>query len=266
MRRLVLAVLVCAAITGFAAPVVRADGDPASDVLYFQDVFLPYVAPSTTVAAQLTSTVAAANKAGFRIKVAVIGTAQDLGSVPSLFNQPTIYAHFLGVELRQFYTQRLLVVMPSGFGVYNNGRPTGKETAALATVKIASPDSDGLTTAATAAVVKLRATIAGNKKPPVPPTVAALRASGTKGKPVALRYRVYDKSSRTREVIRVYGPAYLLFATITRPYAKAKPRRTTTVTWLIPKDLTAGKMQFCVLAQDTTATKAKQAAPQSKSL
>jgi hypothetical protein len=152
-------VLLATALAGVGAGLSRADGDPASDVLYFQDVFLPYTAPSAGAAQQLKTTVAAANKAGFRIKVAVIQSAQDLGSVPSLFNRQDLYARFLGTELKTFYTQRLLVVMPAGFGIYDNGKPVDAEKSALAGVTIAGPDSDSLTNAATAAVQKLRSAI-----------------------------------------------------------------------------------------------------------
>jgi hypothetical protein len=257
MRKLALLTIVCAVLVGAVAQAGLADGDPASDVLYFQDVFLPYQAPAQAVASQLTSTVAAANKAGLRIKVAVIGTAQDLGSIPSLFNQPTTYAHFLGVELKLFYTSRLLVVMPAGFGIYNNGRPTSKETAALATVKIATTDSDGLTQAATTAVQTLQKTIGVQRGSGKGPTVTAMPSSGHKGQTVALRYRVYSPSGRSRETVRVYGPGYLLFATITTRLAKAKPKRTTAVKWNVPADLQTTKLQFCVLAQDAHGNQSK---------
>ena len=115
MRRLapLTIVVALAALAGLATS-ARADGDPASDVLYFQDVYLPYAKPAAEGAARLTSTVAAANKAGFRIKVAVIQAEQDLGSVPSLFNRQDLYARFLGAELKTFYSQRLVIVMPAG--------------------------------------------------------------------------------------------------------------------------------------------------------
>src|SRR5207248_5654461 len=116
MRKALLIALAVAALGGLTSPAARADGDPASDVLYFQDVFLPYAKPSADASKQLGTTVAAANKAGFRIKVAVIRSEQDLGSVPSLFNRQDIYARFLGTELKLFYTGRLLVVMPAGYG------------------------------------------------------------------------------------------------------------------------------------------------------
>ena len=257
MRRITLIAVVVMAVAGLISGAARADGDPASDVLYFQDVFLPYAAPSTSVAAQLTSTVAGANKGGFRIKVAVIGNAQDLGSVPSLFGQPSVYAHFLGVELQQFYTQRLLIVMPAGFGIYNNGRPTTKESAALATIKLTSTNSDGLTQAATAAVQKLEKTIGASKGSGKPPTVMAIASTGQKGQTATLRYRVYAPSGRSREIVRVYGPAYLLFATITTHLAKAKPKRTAAVKWSVPADLQTTKLQFCVLAQDAHGVQSK---------
>jgi hypothetical protein len=258
MRRVLLLTLTVASLAGLTTSTARADGDPASDVLYFQDVFLPYAKPSADVANQLTSTVAAANRGGFRIKVAVIASEQDLGSVPSLFNRQDIYAHFLGAELKTFYAQRLLVVMPAGFGVYDNGKPVDADKAALAGTTIGSPDPDGLTNAATAAVKKLRQTFGtGSRKDTTPPVVSALPSSGAKGKTAVLRYSVYDASGKSREIVRVYGPAYLLFATISTGLAKAKPRRTRSVTWKVPAELETTKLRFCVLAQDPTGNQSK---------
>ncbi len=258
MRKLAVLALALAALAGLVTPAARADGDPASDILYFQDVFLPYVKPSADAAKQLTAAVAAANKAGFRIKVAVIASEQDLGSIPSLFNRQDLYARFLGTELKTFYTQRLLVVMPAGFGIYDNGKPTDAEKAALAGITIDSPDPDGLTKAATAAVQKLRQTIGtGSHTDRTPPTVSALPSSGRKGKTATLRYTVYDASGKSREVVRVYGPANQLFGTITTRLAKAKPKRTSSVVWKVPADLGTTKLQFCVLAQDPTGNQSK---------
>jgi hypothetical protein len=250
-------VLALACVAGFASS-ARADGDPASDVLYFQDVFLPYVKPSADVGAKLTSTVAAANKAGFRIKVAVIQAEQDLGSVPSLFNRQDLYARFLGAELKTFYSQRLLIVMPAGFGIYDGGKSVDQEKSVLAGITIASPSSDDLTNAANEAVEKLRSAIGGGKrKDAVAPTVRALASTGTKGKPAKLRYTVYDASGKAREIVRVYGPAYLLFASIPTKLGKAKPKHSTSVTWKVPADLTEKSLRFCVLAQDATGNQSK---------
>jgi hypothetical protein len=258
MRRLRPVLLAAAALACLAVQPARADGDPASDVLYFQDVFLPYVKPSADAAAKLTAAVAAAGKAGFRIKVAVVASEQDLGSVPSLFNRSDIYARFLGTELKAFYTQRLLVVMPSGFGAYNNGKPTDAEKTALAGVPIASPDPDGLTSAATAAVQKLRATLGKRSgKDSIPPSVSALASTGKKGKTATLRFTVYDASGKSREIVRVYGPSYLLFASISTRFGKAKPRQKLSVVWKVPADLETAKLRFCVLAEDKAGNQSK---------
>ena len=259
MRRLApLTLLVAVAALAGLATSARADGDPASDVLYFQDVYLPYAKPAAEAAAKLTSTVAAANKAGFRIKVAVIQAEQDLGSVPSLFDRQDLYARFLGAELKTFYAQRLLIVMPAGFGIYDGGKATDADRAALAGVTIASPSPDDLTAAATSAVEMLRQAIGGGKrKDSTAPTVRALPSTGAKGKAAKLRYTVYDGSGKSREIVRVYGPAFLLFTSISTRVATAKPKRTSSVTWKVPADLTEKSLRFCVLAQDPTGNQSK---------
>src|SRR5436190_2202468 len=96
--------------------VALADGDPASDVLLFQNVFLPYSAPSPSVSGQLGGAVAAAKANGLPLKVAVIASPTDLGSVGALFNNPGTYARFLEQELALRARQRLIVVMPRGYG------------------------------------------------------------------------------------------------------------------------------------------------------
>ena len=257
MRKALVLALVLAAVAGLATA-ARADGDPASDVLYFQDVFLPYAKPSSGAAKQLESAVAAANKAGLRIKVAVIQSEQDLGSVPSLFNRQDLYARFLGAELKLFYTQRLLVVMPAGFGIYDNGKPVDAEKAALADVQISSASPDDLTAAAAAAVQKLRQAIGTrSRKDPTAPVIKALVSSGAKGKTATLRYTVYDASGKSRQIVRVYGPALLLFTTITTRFTKAKPKQTVAVKWKVPADLSTTSLQFCVLAQDPSGNQSK---------
>ncbi len=262
MTRRLFLVLAAGAILSSPAAGARADGDPASDVLYFQDVFLPYTAPSPDLAAELRSAVAASNRAGLRLKVAVVATEQDLGSIPSLFNQQSLYARFLGTELRTFYTHRLLVVMPAGVGIYDNGLPVAKEQAALAEVTIGSSDPDGLTKAAIDAVARLRAAVGSSaSKDVTAPAVRAVAATGSKGKAATLRYRVFDAGGRSREVVRVYGPSYLLFATIVRPFAKAKPQRSTSVVWNVPADLETTKLRFCVLAQDPAGNQRTSCAP-----
>jgi len=121
----------------------RANGDPASDVLPFQQVFLPYEAPVTSSAAnRLKKTVAAANAKGYKVRVAVIPFTGDLGTAVSLWRHPQLYAKFLGKEIAFVYPNRTLIVMPSGFGVYNGDKPVTKELQALKTVKPGTAPSD----------------------------------------------------------------------------------------------------------------------------
>ena len=149
------------------SPVARADGDPASDYLIGQQVFLGYDAKiPVALERKLVAAVASANKNGFPIKVALIWSSYDLGSVPELFRKPRTYAHFLDIEDSQCWwgglcgsgrfksTTRLLVVMPNGLGFaqWKHSPASGYRTLAGITV---SPTPAGLATAATAAVVKL---------------------------------------------------------------------------------------------------------------
>lgn len=138
-----------------SAAAARADGDPASDWLYTQKVFIPIdKPPAQKQQNELQATVAGAWKQGFKIKVAVIGSAYDLGAVPSLWRKPRTYARFLGAELTFLYRQRLLIVMPNGFGFYWKGHQPAAAYATLAKVRI-PPGPNGLASAATSAVVRL---------------------------------------------------------------------------------------------------------------
>jgi hypothetical protein len=114
----------------------RANGDPASDVLLTNKVFLPYEAPISKPAAQeLQATVAEANRKGFKIRVAVIAFTGDLGTAVSLWRHPQSYSKFLWSEVAFVYSNRLLVAMPSGFGFYNGKKPVGKELRVLKVVQ-----------------------------------------------------------------------------------------------------------------------------------
>jgi hypothetical protein len=250
--RLVLALAVVTALAGALAQTVRADGDPASDILYFQDVFLPFPKPSATPSQRLQAAVAAANKAGFRIKVAVIASDQDLGSVPSLFGKPQVYAQFLGVELRSFYKDRLLVVMPAGFGVYRNGKSVAPDKRALAGLK-AGTSADDITSAAADAVKKLKQALGGKQSgDSAAPKVKALASSGKRGGKARLRYKVSDNSGRARTELRVYGPNYLLYATLKRPLARVRAGVVHSAPWKVPGSISASSLKFCALAADAS--------------
>lgn len=117
VRRACVVVLLAGAFLAGAVSVAYADGDPASDYLITSQVFLTSQSTSVSPAQrQLLALVESANRKGFAIRVAVISTDYDLGSITALWRKPQIYARFLGLELSSAYRGRLLVVMPNGFG------------------------------------------------------------------------------------------------------------------------------------------------------
>jgi MYXO-CTERM domain-containing protein len=194
------AALLAAALIPAAA---LADGDPASDVLLGQNVFYPY-APPTSAAAQktLNAATAAAKKAGFPVKVALIGAPVDLGVIPDLFGKPQQYADFLDQEISFQSKQTLLVVMAAGYGT--QGMNAAATRAAASLPKPTGTTPTALATAAVGAVAKL-ATAAGHPIKGVPgvggsgsssssPTVIvvvifALAALGAAAALVAIRRR-----------------------------------------------------------------------------
>jgi hypothetical protein len=136
----------------------RADGDPASDVLLGQDVFLPYTPISPKIEDELYSVTSAAQRAGYPVKIALIGGKDDLGAVPQEFGHPESYAHFLSYEISTAVRGVVLVVMPNGFGLASGGRP--RSVAALGRIPIGQ-GTNGLGMAAVAATERL-ATAAGH--------------------------------------------------------------------------------------------------------
>lgn len=167
--RTLVCLLVGALLFGVAAPAAKADGDPASDYLVSQQVFLSYDAKLPPEAQRkLLAAVASANRRGFPIRVALIWSAYDLGSLAGLFKEPRSYARFLDAEDSKCWwggkcgagrfktTTRLLVVMPNGLGFaqWKHKPDAGYRT--LAGIKV-TPTPAGLATAATTAVIKLAA-------------------------------------------------------------------------------------------------------------
>lgn len=141
-----------------------ADGDPASDYLLSQQAFVLLQSSGTPPAQRrLSAVVAAANRASFPIRVAVISSEYDLGSVSVLWKKPQTYARFLGIELSLAYKGLLLVAMPDGFGLNWPGHSTAAAYRALASVKV-PPGDAGTITAAQAAVRQL-ASVDGVKLP-----------------------------------------------------------------------------------------------------
>jgi hypothetical protein len=175
-RRTTVCVAIVAMAVGWAPALAHADGDPASDVLVSQTMFLPWDAGvSAKQQAQLEAVLEAAARAGFEIRVAVIASSPDMGSVTALWHRPRSYAQFLGEELSLVYGGRLLVVMPGGFGLYRPGRPLAAEQAALAQAR--PPAGAVGTAAATIAAIERLAAVDGHAVPltsaPVPSAAGA---------------------------------------------------------------------------------------------
>lgn len=156
-RLLTVALTLAAATVLAIAPLARADGDPASDYLIGQQVFFPYDTKfPATQQIQFAQLVQEANKAGFKIRVALIASSYDMGSVTSLYLKPRTYARFLGEEIGFVYKQRLLVVMRNGFGFNWPHHSSAAADQTLAKIPI-SADADGLLAAAQTAVQRLAA-------------------------------------------------------------------------------------------------------------
>jgi len=166
----ILAIVALGGLRGVSA--ARADGDPASDVLVTQSVFVPLELTITRQTNALEALLAASGRAGFPIRVALIDSAKDLGTVTALWRRPVAYARYLGTELSLAFHGQVAVVMPNGIGIDPGPiAPTAGERAVAA--GLAAPGAGpALVTAAIAAVRRLAAA-AGHPLP-----VAALRVAG----------------------------------------------------------------------------------------
>jgi hypothetical protein len=151
-----LPVLAVAAALALAPAPARADGDPASDVLLLQDVYLPY-APGIPkpLADTITTLLKTTRKAGFPLKVAIIADPKDLGAVPQFFGKPQSYAPFLQSEIAFNSKKPLLIVMPSGYGAA--ALPKAAQTGLQGLEPPKSADGTELGRAAVTAIVKLSA-------------------------------------------------------------------------------------------------------------
>jgi hypothetical protein len=157
IRLATLSLLVALLVASLGATVALADGDPASDYLIGQQVFLSYDAKVPKAAQQkLLAAVRSANAQEFRVRVALIWSSYDLGSVPELFRKPHYYARFLDTEDSYWFkrTTHLVVVMPNGLGYaqWKHDPAAGYQT--IAGIKFA-PTPSGMAAAAASAVVKL---------------------------------------------------------------------------------------------------------------
>jgi hypothetical protein len=145
------------------------------------------------------------------------------------------YARFLGLELRTLYAGVLVVVMPAGIGVYDGGRPTAAQDAALRGL-VVEPGADGLTRTAAAAAQRLVAAHALRYLDVLPPQLVALAGS-------SIQYAVADDSGRAAVAVDVFG------RTLHVPMETVNPSAVYTVAWRRPRSAPL-KPRFCMRAVD----------------
>jgi hypothetical protein len=245
-RRAVAALLAVAAI---AAPAARADGDPASDFLVGQNTFVGLTQPHRAAASALQTAVAAVYAHGLRVRVAVIGTRDDLGSIPSLFGRPAAYAKFLGFEINSYFVGPLLVVMPSGYGIYDGGRSTRAESSVLARLPAPGRTRDELTLGAASAVRALRVAGALRLKDVLAPAASTYSGAAASDGSMTLRYAVADDSGRAAVELRVNAGGAAL-ASFRVPMRRVDPSRTYGVRWHVPAGVTSTGGTLCITAHD----------------
>jgi hypothetical protein len=154
-RHVIAAVLAAVCVAGLAAGAARADGDPASDYLIVRQVFFPYATKVPRAEQRrLLAVVRSANNQGFDIKVALIGSSYDLGSVTALWRKPRLYAKFLSLEDSFYFKSRLVVVMPNGLGFHWPSHDSAAAYRLISAIPVTKSPA-GLATAATTAVERL---------------------------------------------------------------------------------------------------------------
>ncbi len=164
--------------SGWEARPALGDGDPASDVLATQTLFLAQdarVPPGQ--AAQLGAVLQEAGRLGYPIRLALIASTGDLGSVTELWRKPQTYAEFLGQELSLVYRGPLLVVMPDGLGFYQAGHSLATSRSAVAGISLRPGRELGAT--ALAAVRQLAAAAGHELALPRAPRLAAAGSDET---------------------------------------------------------------------------------------
>ncbi|MDX6698222.1 MAG: hypothetical protein QOE65_1619 [Solirubrobacteraceae bacterium] len=158
-----VALLTTLAALAAAAP-AHANGDPPSDVLPFEDLYLPALTPSQKAADGLRKTVDRARAAGYPLKVAVIQAEVDLGPLAAAFTKPQQYADYLVTELPRHTANtvgaRILVVTPSGAGIAGVPFSPGERRAAR-TIRVSTGATSDQVVTATQDTIQRMAKAAG---------------------------------------------------------------------------------------------------------
>jgi hypothetical protein len=249
MRRLLVVAIAAALVLAAAA---AADGDPASDFLVQQDVFVPYPPPSSASLKALSSAVSAVDTKGDRVKVAVIATAQDLGSVPSLYDQPADYARFLSAEIAFVYKGPLLIVMPAGAALYDR-----QTNVALTGSKPAGSSATELTSAAAADVTAFERAGSLHYRDTYRPSTFVAPAKATAGKTAQLRYQAWDDSGRASVLLTVQTTAGRKLVQFKVARRQVRQGAWYAVAWPVPKTIGRATLALCATATDPAGNKSR---------
>lgn len=180
--RTLVAILAVIVLSVLVVPSAHADGDPASDVLAEQPVFIPQGRGIPTAdQARLEAVVGSAQRRGYPVRVALIAARSDLGAITPLWRDPSRYAEFLGEELADVFHGTLIVVMPNGYGVWLVGQPGSQAALQHVGASLVGAPLAGAGSATAAAAVTAVERVAAAAGHPLPtPTATSLpAASGT---------------------------------------------------------------------------------------
>jgi hypothetical protein len=165
--RLAALLVVCALALPAAA---LAHGDAASHYLETESLYPSFAnRPSQATELRLLGLLQASERAGYPIKVALVGATDDVPEKPGMLRAPQRYAEYVGGVLTRWQGP-LLVVTPHGFGV------TGAPGVRLGRGPAAA-DGDALADAAMAAVRRIAR--AGGHPLPVEVAPAAVLVSSS---------------------------------------------------------------------------------------
>jgi hypothetical protein len=227
-----------------------ADGDPASDFLISQDYFAPYPPPSPQSMNSLISAIGAVKARGDRIKVAVIATKSDLGSVSSLYGKPAPYARFLATEISALYSGPLLIVMPAGFGFSEAGKAMIGADATLRSLAIGGSTPDALTLSAADAVGALERAGALHYKDTFKPQANTFPTRAFAGQRVALAYAAFDDSGRAKIKLEVDDSRHVPIVRFNVPLHEVVGTKRYIVIWRVPARFAHKILALCIQATD----------------
>lgn len=247
-----LAIALAATVPGASAP-APANSDPASHVLPIRDVF-PHPAELRGLPGLLlASAVDRVYAAGDRIKVAVVADIVDLGGMAALWDQPSVYARYLGeTQLRPYFIGPLLVVMPSGFGIYDGARLAAVHESLAGRLHVSGATPDQLIASAADAVTAMLA--AGVLRSPdiLRPRAATYPSAGTRGAIMKLYYTVHDDSDRAGATLWVTAGGRKI-ATFNQPLRRLHRRGAAfVIAWRLPRRVPRRDANFCLTARDAS--------------